>query len=36
MFIFEIKKNDIVKNRYEIELLFKKRIYYNKIQYFIK
>ena len=36
MLIFEIKKNEIVKNRYKIEILLKKRIYYNKSQYFIK
>ena len=36
MFIFEIKENDVIKNRYEIEILFKKRTYYNKFQYFVK
>ena len=36
MFTFEIKENDIIKNRYEIEVLFKKQIHYNKPQYLIK
>ena len=36
MFTFEIKENDVVKNRYKIEILFEKRIHYKKFQYFIK
>ena len=30
MFYFEIKENNVIKNRYEVEILFEKRIYYDK------
>ena len=36
MFRPEIKENNIIKDHYEIEVLFKRRMHYNKFQYFIK
>ena len=36
MFTPEIKKNDVIKDYYEIEILFEKRTHYDKSQYLIK